>query len=423
MAVRLRLAELVSGVLPALNPGDLPAPVAHLSRFTPAKRSRLGATVLVAAVRSEPRFRAAVLTELRRRHAVAPDPSVEDPAGLAAVAVLAGRPEAEHLVAAVAERSAVAELTAQRDSAVRAQHRSQEQVRVLTEQLAAAAQAVSPTESDAAEVQRLRTRLREQGGRLRSAHDRLAELASGPADAEDALRAQLRQTVAERDRARADLQVERSRAVRAAQERDAAVAAAREARSADEVRLTLLLGTMDGVSAGLRSELGLTTGRPSLGPAPADRVAARAGVRVRTGGRVGTLTALERVLDLPSVHLVVDGYNVTKTGYPQLELAAQRDRLVRDLALLVARTGAEVTVVFDGAAVVATGGSVWARGVRVVFSAPGVIADDVVRELVRAEPAGRPVVVVSSDREVADSVLASGAHAVPSVLLLERLAR
>ena len=38
------------------------------------------------------------------------------------------------------------------------------------------------------------------------------------------------------------------------------------------------------------------------------------------------------------------------------------------------------------------------RGVRVLFSPAGVIADDVIRELVAAEPAGRAVVVVTSDR-------------------------
>jgi hypothetical protein len=47
----------------------------------------------------------------------------------------------------------------------------------------------------------------------------------------------------------------------------------------------------------------------------------------------------------------------------------------------------------------------------------------VIRRLVRAEPAGRPVVVVSSDREVGDAVRRSGAYPVPSVALVRRLAR
>jgi predicted RNA-binding protein with PIN domain len=63
------------------------------------------------------------------------------------------------------------------------------------------------------------------------------------------------------------------------------------------------------------------------------------------------------------------------------------------------------------------------RGVRVLFSAPGEIADDVIRRLVAAEPEGRPLMVVSSDKEVATDVARAGAYAVPSALLLRRLDR
>jgi hypothetical protein len=52
-----------------------------------------------------------------------------------------------------------------------------------------------------------------------------------------------------------------------------------------------------------------------------------------------------------------------------------------------------------------------------------VLADDVIRALVTAEPEGRPVVVVTSDRAVADSVRRRGAHPVPSAVLLARLGR
>ena len=52
------------------------------------------------------------------------------------------------------------------------------------------------------------------------------------------------------------------------------------------------------------------------------------------------------------------------------------------------------------------------RGVKVLFSPVGVIADDVIRELVAAEPAGRVVVVVTEDRELADDVRRGGARVV-----------
>ena len=127
-------------------------------------------------------------------------------------------------------------------------------------------------------------------------------------------------------------------------------------------------------------------------------------------------------MTLPHAHLVVDGYNVTKSAYPALALAEQRRRLVDGLVPLAARTGAEVTCVFDGAEVDGRSTSLQ-RGVRVVFSEPGVTADDKIRRLVRAEPRGRVVVVVSSDGEVASGVRASGARPVASAALVRLLAR
>src|SRR5919107_1322094 len=221
---------------------------------------------------------------------------------------------------------------------------------------------------------------------------------------------------AEGDRERKRAEAERRRAADAVAEVAAARQAAREARQADEVRLGLLLDTVGGALSGLRRELALGGG----GPRPGDLVV---GARsVRGGGPVDSVPALDALLSVTSVHLVVDGYNVTKTGYPELPLADQRTRLAGQLAALAARTGVEITVVFDGAGVVAapTRGS---RGVRVLFSDPGVLADDVIRALVAAEPQGRPVVVATSDKAVVTSVCAHGAHSVPSRLLLHRLTR
>ena len=132
---------------------------------------------------------------------------------------------------------------------------------------------------------------------------------------------------------------------------------------------------------------------------------------------------VDLLLALPNAHLIVDGYNVTKTGYPDLALSDQRARLVTALSALAARTGAEVTCVFDGADVVAGVPTTGQRGVRVLFSAAGEIADELIRRLVRAEPAGRPLVVCSADREVIDGVRRSGARTITPTALLARLAR
>jgi predicted RNA-binding protein with PIN domain len=115
--------------------------------------------------------------------------------------------------------------------------------------------------------------------------------------------------------------------------------------------------------------------------------------------------------------VVVDGYNVAKLGWPDQPLGEQRARLVDVLEDLAVRHHARVEVVFDGA----HDGTVRQsrrRHVRVRFSPAGVLADDVIRGLVAAEPATNPIVVVTDDREVVDDVRALGANVVASAGLL-----
>jgi predicted RNA-binding protein with PIN domain len=130
---------------------------------------------------------------------------------------------------------------------------------------------------------------------------------------------------------------------------------------------------------------------------------------------------LEQLLALPRAHMIVDGYNVTKTAWPELSLERQRDRLLAGVAPLVARSGAEVTVVFDAAGSTDRPPVNRPRGVRVLYSPAGVIADDVIRELVAAEPQGRPLVVVSSDNQVARDVVLAGARSVAAGALTRLL--
>jgi predicted RNA-binding protein with PIN domain len=157
----------------------------------------------------------------------------------------------------------------------------------------------------------------------------------------------------------------------------------------------------------------------AAGPAPVDARSADVG-----GGLAPDDPAfLERLLLLPRAHLVVDAYNVTKAAYGDLALLDQRRRLIGGLAGLAARTSAEVTAVFDGAAVGPVPAAPSPRGVRVLFSAPGETADALVLRVVGAEPVGRPVVVVSSDREVASGATDAGARAVASRALIRLLER
>ncbi|WP_461029655.1 NYN domain-containing protein, partial [Streptomyces sparsus] len=201
--------------------------------------------------------------------------------------------------------------------------------------------------------------------------------------------------------------------------------AVREGRSVEDMRVRLLLDTVLEAAQGLRRELAL----PPVAQHPADTVEAVEPGRMtprdiaRRALSEDDPALLDQLLALPQVHLLVDGYNVTKTGYPSLPLEKQRLRLLGGLSVLAAHSGAEVTCVFDGAELASPVLLAPPRGVRVLFSKPGQTADELIRRLTRAEPEGRPVVVVSTDREVADGVAAAGARPVASALLLKRLAR
>jgi rRNA-processing protein FCF1 len=63
------------------------------------------------------------------------------------------------------------------------------------------------------------------------------------------------------------------------------------------------------------------------------------------------------------------------------------------------------------------------RGVKVLFSPRGVIADDVIRELAAEEPPGRVVVVVTSDRALSEDVGRAGVRTIGSDALIRLLGR
>jgi len=191
-------------------------------------------------------------------------------------------------------------------------------------------------------------------------------------------------------------------------------------REHDDARLWVLLETLTSAAAGLRRELDV----PNPDVRPADLVTGESGMPGRRPSTVDS-SLLDRMLDGLHVHLIVDGYNLTKTGYGSLPLADQRSRLIASLGALAARTGVEVTVAFDATAAPpgAAASVATPRGVRVLFSAAGQLADDLIRELLAAEPAGRTVLVASSDQAVAASVRAADGWPIPATVLLSRLER
>ncbi len=172
---------------------------------------------------------------------------------------------------------------------------------------------------------------------------------------------------------------------------------------------------MTEAASGIRRELSL----PPPTRRPAEGVAGTAGP-LPDRRSTDDPAALDRLLALPNPHLIVDGYNVTKAGYPDLPLADQRSRLIAGLAGLGGQARVEITLAFDGGERPPVAPAT-PRGVRVLFSAATETADDLIRRLVSAEPHGRPIVVVTSDQQVQRDVQRSGAWAVPSSVLLRRL--
>jgi predicted RNA-binding protein with PIN domain len=340
----------------------------------------------------------------------APTPA-SDPVDVGVVAYLL-RPDGWQATVADANRrwmdeqaggaAAPDELAALRREVAELRSRSRSEPARVKEAVAAA------TKDHAAQVRELRAELRKRTAELRAAERARDEAQAQLAAAADAAEAA--------DAAReAELRRLRSRITELERASGSARREAKAERDVDDARLWLLVETLREAAAGIRRELALAP--PSLRPADSlDGGSQAAPVR-----RLEDPQDVDRLLAVPNVHLVVDGYNVTKTGYPELALADQRARLIAALAPLAARTGAEVTIAFDGSDARPPAQPRVPRGVRVLFSAAGETADDLIRRLVAAEPPGRPLVVVTSDQQIVTDVLAAGAWTVPSDVLLARL--
>lgn len=424
--VRLNVVDLAAQVLGSMPAVAVPPPLRGIAKFDPRKRAKLGSAPIAAQLENDKEFRevvaesvAAGWPELVAALAEGNVPPAADPVLVAAAAYLTRPPGWAEMVEA-----ARADLE---QSAVAAEGSAQEEaVTKLREQLAALKNSAKE-DSDRlreqlklarAENSDLRRKVHDARERAKSAVRRAEEMEHAADEARSA-------ASAAGSAGEQELRRLRERLADAEKQLEASRRAAREGRSIEDARIRVLLDALQDASAGLRRELAL----PTTISKPADSVAAVSpGVPSVRGVPARALAdddpqLLDQLLALPQVHLIIDGYNVTKTGYGTLTLADQRNRLMTGLGGLVAQTRVEVTVVFDGAELNAPVQVVAPRGVRVLFSAPGEIADDLIRQLVRAEPPGRAIAVVSSDREVAESVRRMGARPVPSGLLLRRLGR
>ncbi|MFC8220167.1 NYN domain-containing protein [Streptomyces sp. NPDC057362] len=422
--VRRRVVQIVSDGFGSLTLGELPAQLRQYARFAPNRRVKFAGNAMAAAVETDALFRQRIGEKLRDAQpelAGALDAGsalpAADPLDVAAAAYVLRPHGWVKLVTAAGEE-------AQRADAERADEESRAELERLREELSRAREQVK------GESERLRAELDAAKRETESLHRKLRSALSDVKRGEAALRKLRAETDAVRAEAHTRVSAAESETRRlktrlgeAEAALEATRKAAREGRSVEDMRVRLLLDTLLDATQGLRRELAL----PPVSVRPAETVDAVEPGRMTPKDIANRALSendpaiLNQLLALPQAHLVVDGYNVTKTGYPQMPLEKQRLRLLGQLSQLAAQTGAEMTCVFDGAELVAPVLLAPPRGVRVLFSKPGVTADELIRQLVRAEPPGRPVIVVSTDREVADGVARAGARPVASAVLLKRL--
>ncbi|MEP6661922.1 MAG: NYN domain-containing protein [Acidimicrobiales bacterium] len=134
-----------------------------------------------------------------------------------------------------------------------------------------------------------------------------------------------------------------------------------------------------------------------------------------------TREAAEWLVRLKRVLVIVDGYNVAKSAWPDESLSEQRSRLVDALSELHARYHTPLHVVFDGDGSVSPG--FHRRGVRVTYSPAGVIADDEIMSIISGLAIDRPVVVVTDDAELRERARAAGANLLAVAQLLSVVGR
>ncbi len=120
-----------------------------------------------------------------------------------------------------------------------------------------------------------------------------------------------------------------------------------------------------------------------------------------------------------SLHILIDGYNLIRqspalSDIDRRSLEEGREALLEYLASYKRVKRHPITVVFDGA-----GADIhmerrtrW-KGIAVVFSRPGELADSVIKRIVNRER--ERAVVVTSDRDIADFAAEHGAETIDSI--------
>jgi len=118
------------------------------------------------------------------------------------------------------------------------------------------------------------------------------------------------------------------------------------------------------------------------------------------------------------MHIIIDGYNLIRQSdslrrFERISLENGRRELIRRISLYKKAKGHRITIVFDGW----VNGSLMEErdreeGIDIIYSRRGEKADEVIKRM--AKNGEEEIVVVTSDRSIADSVSRNGGVAIAS---------
>ena len=279
------------------------------------------------------------------------------------------------------------EKTAEREKAKAVKAR--EELRALREEAAAASKEAK------AETARLQKEISQLESELKATSDRLRDVEKSLAKSEETADREVR-------RARKDADEAEKSALRLKEE-------ARVLRKENEE---------------LRTELARASATPRKKPpakkkTPLEPSGPRKPLPVPKGRYEDAPETLDEWLGAQRVHLVVDGYNVSKApgGYGDLSLEMQRERVIDEVGKLATRRKVAATIVFDGSEDVAPRPARAGRSPVKVEYSKAEIADDHIVALVERLPT-YPLVLVTNDRELQERARAHGATVATSNQLL-----
>ena len=138
----------------------------------------------------------------------------------------------------------------------------------------------------------------------------------------------------------------------------------------------------------------------------------RTQVIVPPGMNLESDAALRTVFTQPNLVVLIDGYNVSLNSFGDLNLELQRERTIACATNIESRFHPSCVLIFDGQSST-TRGRIQSK-VHVVFSPSGVTADDIIIERVRVTPLERPIIVVTSDRNLGARAKGLGCQVISS---------